>query len=152
MKIKEKGIDPKAWRNMDKSQNRKDAQTDNKRAVPARGWNAFSEMERVAQGRLPNLAAIPEGVSVVGKPLPTTQGSHDRSDKNKSDKKRPREDDENDGKPAKQAKVVSLLARGSSSASLTARRTSRSTTWTKSSRSTWRPADRLKSSTLSRTS
>ena len=110
MKIKEKGIDPKTWRNMDnRSKSRQDQQADSKRvsSVPARGWNAFSEMERLAAGKLPNLAAIPEGVAVVGKPLPTTQGSHDRSDKNKGDKKRAREDDENgDGKPAKQAKVV----------------------------------------------
>jgi lupus La protein len=111
MKIKEKGIDTKAWRNMDnRSKSRQDQQADSKRgpSATARGWNAFTEMERVASGKLPNLAAIPEGVAVVGKALPSSQGSHDRSDKNKGDKKRPREDDENgDGKPAKQAKVVS---------------------------------------------
>lgn len=150
MKIKEKGIDPKAWRNMDNRSARKD-QADSKRgqSAPTRGWNAFSEMERMAAGKLPNLAAIPEGVAVVGKPLPTTQGSNDRSDKNKGDKKRPREDDENgDGKPAKQAKVVS--EKPCSVADF--RRMSRLISWAKSSRSTWRLGDRLKSSTLSRTS
>jgi hypothetical protein len=55
-------------------------------------------MEKLKHGKVPNMANIPEGVDVVGKPLVSSAGQLENR------KKRQRDEDGDEEKAAKQAK------------------------------------------------
>lgn len=97
IKAKEHGVDPKEWKNNSKqSSARKEKGKSDKAA--GKKWNAFNEMEKLKHGKLPNMANIPDGVDIVGKPIASASAQPDNK------KKRSRDDDEEEGKAAKQAK------------------------------------------------
>ena len=112
MKVKEKGLDAKAWKQHDRSRNddRKQGQGNSGaggKAGPGRNFNAFFEMSKLQEGKPANFATIPEGVAIVGT-RPKTGGpqGRERQDKKGGDRKRQREDDGDESKPAKQVKLV----------------------------------------------
>lgn len=93
MKAKEKGIDPTSF-------SRDGGEKGGRRNAPSGKFNAFKEMDKLKNGQHPDLALIPDGVAVVGKPLASSQPGARSGDKGS---KRERDGDEEE-KPAKLAK------------------------------------------------
>lgn len=89
MKAKEKGI-PES-----ELYKRKDNKSDRHSSK----FNAFREMDKIKKGMTPNLAQIKEGTAVVGTPKGVRSDS-----KSGEGKKRGREEDGEEEKPAKSAK------------------------------------------------
>lgn len=92
MKAKEHGVDPKEWKNKSGAN-----KFDRKKNDQGKKWNAFNEMDKLKHGKLPDMAKIPEGVDIVGKPI-TSSGSQAEN------KKKRQREDEDEEKSAKQSK------------------------------------------------
>lgn len=112
MKVKEKGLDAKAWKQNDRSRNddRKQGQGNSAggKAGQGRNFNAFFEMSKLQEGKPANFATIPEGVAIVGTRPKTGSAPQGRDQGKKGgDRKRQREEDDDESKPAKQVKLVS---------------------------------------------
>lgn len=102
MKCEEKGIDKKVWKanngggkgdNSDRK-GRNDRKTGQK-------FNGLNELEKLNSGRSTNFAKISEDTAVVGRPMPS---AHSREGGDSDRKKRPRENDDEEDKPAKREK------------------------------------------------
>ena len=91
MKAKEKGIDIK--------ENRRGGEKFEKNQFQDRKFNAFREMSKIKNGETPDLATIPTGTAVVGKPPIVNRNQPAR------DHKRSRDDDGDDRGNAKWAKT-----------------------------------------------
>lgn len=102
MKCEEKGIDKKDFRARNggpKTDGDRKGKTDRK---ANQKFNGLNELERLNSGRSANFAKIGDDVPVVGRPMPAPQ-RHNK-DKDGESKKRSREDDGDEEKPAKREK------------------------------------------------